>query len=98
MVSGQTIAKAKFNVVITGFENHDLQIVVLHSFELYSKGDNDYGNRTGVECVLDNGTPEYYDTRYDLSLEGDGSNFSDWCREEIAARWKERLVSVEEIV
>lgn len=98
MVPGQTIATAKFNVTITGFENHDLQIVVLHAFSLYAKDENDYGNKTGVECILDNGTPEYYDTRYDLSLNGDGSNFSEWCKEEIAARWKERLVSVEEIV
>ena len=70
------------------FENGS---VVQMFFTLQESGAFKYGNQTEValETVSSHGKSEdYFDTRYDMTINADGSNFDDWCRRLIAAAFR----------
>ena len=54
-----------------------------------------YGNRTSVRRLYPDGSEELYDTRYDLTLSRDGSDFADWVERFLWSRpWMRPLAGV----
>ncbi len=73
------IAQADYlvnGVATNGFVADNLHV----HFELSKSGSFDYGNGTCVMMVIGRDMPQYLDTRYDVTLKRDGSNFRQWSR------------------
>lgn len=78
------------------FENGERSMM---RFTLQDSGAFKYGNQTEVLLDIESRhgkSGEYFDTRYDISIRRDGSNFDEWCRKVIEGNYMPTK-SIEEI-